>query len=214
MDDPPPAVDVDERAELGRLRREVAELRLDREFLKKCGGFLRCRELEPAEAFELMDAEKARFSLSRMAALLGVSRQGYYKWVARKTTELGVRARRRAELLAQVVVSHRAPDEVSGAPWILADLRDAGVQVSRKTVSKLMQENGIRGISPRPWQPVTTAQGACARDPGSGRTAVRPGRVEHGGDLGHHLSGHRRGLVVFVRGAGRAFPPGHRLRVF
>ncbi len=35
MDDPPAAMDVDERAELERLRRENAELRMDREFLKK-----------------------------------------------------------------------------------------------------------------------------------------------------------------------------------
>jgi transposase len=34
-DDPPPALDVDERAELERLRVEVAELRMDRAFLKK-----------------------------------------------------------------------------------------------------------------------------------------------------------------------------------
>ena len=38
-DDPPPALDVDERAELERLRVEVAELRMDRAFLKKATAF-------------------------------------------------------------------------------------------------------------------------------------------------------------------------------
>lgn len=39
MDDPPAAIDADERAELERLRVEVAELRMDREFLKKATAF-------------------------------------------------------------------------------------------------------------------------------------------------------------------------------
>ncbi len=38
-DDPPRALDVDERAELERLRVEVTELRMDREFLKKAAAF-------------------------------------------------------------------------------------------------------------------------------------------------------------------------------
>ena len=38
-DDPPSALDVDERAELERLRVENAELRMDREFLKKAAAF-------------------------------------------------------------------------------------------------------------------------------------------------------------------------------
>ena len=37
--DPPEALDVDERAELTRLRAENAELRMDREFLKKAAAF-------------------------------------------------------------------------------------------------------------------------------------------------------------------------------
>jgi len=40
MDDPPGgALDVDERAELARLRIEVSELRMDRAFLKKAAAF-------------------------------------------------------------------------------------------------------------------------------------------------------------------------------
>ena len=38
-DDPPPALDINERAELERLRVENAELRMDREFLKKATAF-------------------------------------------------------------------------------------------------------------------------------------------------------------------------------
>lgn len=39
MVDPPGALDLDERAELERLRAENAQLRMDREFLKKAAAF-------------------------------------------------------------------------------------------------------------------------------------------------------------------------------
>lgn len=39
LDDPPTALDASERAELDRLRVEVSELRMDREFLKKATAF-------------------------------------------------------------------------------------------------------------------------------------------------------------------------------
>ena len=39
MQDPPGALDVNERAELERLRTENAQLRMDREFLKKAAAF-------------------------------------------------------------------------------------------------------------------------------------------------------------------------------
>ena len=62
-----------------------------------------------------------------------------------------------------------------GSPRILADLRDDGEQVSRKTVAKLMRSNGIVGISPRGWTPVTTwpdlaAQPACRTWSGAAST--------------------------------------------
>lgn len=104
----------------------------------------------------MIDAEKANHSIVRMAELLGVSRSGFYAWSARKDAPPGPRAVRAAELTVKIRNFHTASDQVNGAPRILADLRADGETVSQKTVAKLMQANGIRGISPRPWQPVTT----------------------------------------------------------
>jgi len=105
----------------------------------------------------VIDAEKATHDVSRMAELLGVSRSGYYAWAARQARgELGARASRRADLILKIKVAHDASGGVNGAPRILADLRDAGEIISCKTVAKLMRETEIRGISPRPWRPVTT----------------------------------------------------------
>ena len=104
----------------------------------------------------MIDAEKATRDASRMVELLGVSRSAYYAWANRCGAEPGPRAARRADLRVKIKVAHDASDGVSGAPRILADLREAGEVISRKTVAKLMREGGIRGISPRPWRPVTT----------------------------------------------------------
>jgi putative transposase len=96
-----------------------------------------------------------------MVELLEVSRSGYYAWANRQAgDEPGPRAARRADLLVKIKVAHAASDGVNGAPRILADLREAGEVVSRKTVAKLMRGSEIRGISPRPWRPVTTVTDA------------------------------------------------------
>ncbi len=158
MDDPPEALDADERAELDRLRRENAELRMDREFLKKGSGLLRGRELEPVEAFEVIAAEKATIEMPvrRMVELLGVSRSGYDAWAVRRDAGPGPRQGWRADLAVKIRLAHDASDGVSGAPRITAALREAGEVVSVKTVATIMREQHIRGISLRPWQPVTT----------------------------------------------------------
>jgi putative transposase len=106
--------------------------------------------------FELIDAEKADHDITRMAELLEVSRSGYYAWKVRMSTHAGPRAARRADLTAKVLAAHQASEGVNGAPRILADLRCEGEVVSRKTVAKLMRQQGIAGISPATWHPVTT----------------------------------------------------------
>jgi hypothetical protein len=55
-----------------------------------------------------------------------------------------------------VLAAHEACTGVNGAPRILADPPSDGEVASRKTVAKLMREQGPAGISPATWHPVTT----------------------------------------------------------
>ena len=79
-----------------------------------------------------MHAEKTGFGIVRMARLLGVSRSGYYAWTKRPPSARAIRAER---IEQKVSWFHGDSDEVSGAPRILADLRDDGEIISRKTVA-------------------------------------------------------------------------------
>ncbi len=91
-----------------------------------------------------------------MCELLDVSRSGFYKWRKSQAAGPSPAARRRAELDVKVAALHEASDGVYGAPRILADLRDAGETVSRKTVAASLRRQGLAGISPRTFAPVTT----------------------------------------------------------
>lgn len=104
----------------------------------------------------MIHAEKANHEIVRMCDLLGVSRSGYYKWVDRQAAGPSPREQRNEDLLVKIRQFHTDSDGVNGAPRITADLREDGEVISRKTVAKLMRTDGIRGISPRPWRPVTT----------------------------------------------------------
>ncbi len=99
-----------------------------------------------------MHAEKSNFTIARMSRLLEVSRSGYYAWINRPPSKQAVR---RERIEAKVVWFHRASDEVSGAPRILADLREDGETISRKTVARAMRRLGLRGICPKKWRTTT-----------------------------------------------------------
>jgi len=91
-----------------------------------------------------------------MCELLEVSRSGFYKWRTTQAAGPSPAARRRAELDSKVAAFHKASDGVYGAPRILADLREDGETVSRKTVAASLRRQGLAGISPRTFAPATT----------------------------------------------------------
>jgi len=106
-----------------------------------------------------MHAEKSNFTISRMARLLEVSRSGFYAWINRVPSKRVVRQER---IEAKVAWFHGESDEVSGSPKILADLREDGEIISRKTVAKTMRKLGLVGICPRKWKTTTITDHADA----------------------------------------------------
>ena len=99
-----------------------------------------------------MHAEKSDFTIVRMARLLDVSRSGYYAWTKRGPSARAVRSER---IEAKIAWFHGESDEVSGTPRILADLREDGEIISRKTVAKTMRRLGLRGVCPKRWKTTT-----------------------------------------------------------
>ena len=88
-----------------------------------------------------------------MCDILEVSRSGFYDWQKRLP---GPRARRHADLLAQVKVAFHGARATYGSPRITRELADQGVRVCRNTVAKIMQEAGLAGRTPRRFVSKTT----------------------------------------------------------
>ncbi|MCM3885222.1 IS3 family transposase [Frankia sp. R82] len=135
-----------EREELNRLRKENRQLREERDILRKANDFLRDGDRSDMK-FALIDAEKTHHSVSVLARVLGVSREGYYAWRRR-----GGRSTRTAAdqtLTTKITAVHAASRATYGAPRVHADLAAAGVQVGRKRVARLMKQAGLQGVHRR-----------------------------------------------------------------
>ena len=104
-----------------------------------------------------MRVERSNFTVTRMARLLEVSRSGFYAWLERGPSSRALRTER---IEQKVAWFHGDSDEVSGSPKILANLREDGEVISRKTVAKVMRQLGLRGICPKRWRTTTLVDGA------------------------------------------------------
>jgi transposase InsO family protein len=73
---------------------------------------------------------------------LGVSRSGYSRW---ERTRPSARSREDATLKIEIARFHRQSRGNDGAPWIAADLREAGCRTTRRRCTRLMTQLGVRG---------------------------------------------------------------------
>lgn len=103
--------------------------------------------------FSFIDLHCDRWPVTVMCQVLKVARAGYYAW---RDRPVSAQAKRRAELTEQIRPIFTASRGTYGAPRVHQQLLKDGQEVDRKTVAKIMQNEGIFAASPRKFVPTTT----------------------------------------------------------
>jgi transposase InsO family protein len=133
----------DDKEELRRLRRRVADLEDEREIARRLAAF----DGGPAgreRVYRFVRSESGSFSVARLCKVCGVARSAYYDWLGRQDGPSEA-------LLEEACLANRIFDIWRrsrgryGAPRVTAALRKQGVQVNEKRVARLMGELGIAG---------------------------------------------------------------------
>jgi len=99
-------------------------------------------------------AADKEYSITFMCDQLGVTRQGYYRWLAAGPCQ---RERTDAELTVQIREIHRDLHGHPGVRRVWAELVVRGVRAARKRIWRLMRAAGLRGRHPRAWKRTTVA---------------------------------------------------------
>jgi len=146
-----PILHESERAELVALRKEVRQLKVERDILSN--GFANQRRADVRTLYTLIAANQAELPVARLCDTLGVSKSGDHDW-----HESAPSARVEADhtLVEQIQAAHAMRDETYGMPRIRAVLADEGIHTSRKRINRLMRTHKLRGVSRRRGYTVTT----------------------------------------------------------
>ncbi|MFB9582212.1 IS3 family transposase [Streptomyces goshikiensis] len=132
------------RAELGRLRKAEKGVGARAGDPAAGGPVFREGDEGMTGRWDFISVHRADFGVQRICRVLGVSRSGYYRWVAGAPA----RGERRAAddaLVAEIREIHTSHRGTYGVRRIHAELRGFGHTVNRKRVERLMRREGIEG---------------------------------------------------------------------
>lgn len=90
-----------------------------------------------------------------MCEVLGVSKSGYYVWLNRPKSE---QKKRRERLTARIKRIHLESRKIYGSPKITKTLNAQGINVSQKTVTRIMKENQIRSKTVKRYKATTNSK--------------------------------------------------------
>lgn len=91
-----------------------------------------------------------------MCEVFQIKRSGYYDWIKRKG-QINKRTRRREKLKQRIKRVFIGSRRLYGSPKITAVLREEGVQVSEKTVARLMKEMGLKSRTVKKYKATTNS---------------------------------------------------------
>nr|WP_051331128.1 IS3 family transposase [Aneurinibacillus terranovensis] len=84
-----------------------------------------------------------------------VSRSGYYKWLRRPESN---RERQHKEWTEQVKEVYDQSRQLYGSPKVTERLHQKGISISRRTVTRIMKENGIRSKTVKKYKATTNSK--------------------------------------------------------
>ena len=144
-----------EAGELVRLRQDNKRLKEEVEVLRKASAFFAVGGEDMNAKLAFIAAHMAEHAVRLMCQVLGVSRSWFHAW-RRAAPTRAERATRREVLVAEVREIFEASRQRYGAPRVHADLQAQGRRISKRTVAKLMKQNGIRPPRGKRRVPITT----------------------------------------------------------
>ena len=93
--------------------------------------------------YAFIHAERDRFRVRTMCRLLEVARSGFYAWIHNPLSDRAIEDERLLELIRD---SYTASGGIYGSPRVLLDLREAGENIGKKRVARIMRSHAIRAI--------------------------------------------------------------------
>lgn len=105
--------------------------------------------------FSLVHQYRSKYPVSEMCKILNVSRSGYYQWAKREDSEHKKRRHKLQQLIHRAFLDSR---RLYGSPKIKQVLRQQGVQVSEKTVARLMKELGLKSRTVKKYKATTNSK--------------------------------------------------------
>ena len=99
-----------------------------------------------------MKAHSKKFPIEKMAALLEVSRCGYYEFLGRKCRKRALEDKTLSEAIKEI---HKKSRGTYGSPRIHAELKKQGFTSSRRRVANLMRRENIQAKMRRKWKTTT-----------------------------------------------------------